>query len=91
MFEIRFTAQFEKSFSAIKRKDVRQSVWNKICQLEKRAPIGKKLKGQPYWSIHIGQYRLIYELKGNLVTVAEVLPRKHDYRELDPTGNVKMD
>lgn len=82
MFILLFSEQFEKSFSKIDDKNIRQQIWNKIQELEQRAPLGKKLKGNPYWSIHINKYRVIYELKGNQVIIADVLKRKHGYREV---------
>ncbi len=82
MHTLIFTEEFDKSFSKIRDRIVQKQIWNKILELEERAPIGKKLKGNPYWSIHINKYRVIYELKGNQVTIADILLRKSDYREL---------
>lgn len=82
MFNLIFTEQFDKSFSKVKDKVSQKQIWNKICELEERAPLGKKLKGNPYWSIHVNRFRIIYELKGNQIIVADLLERKHDYREL---------
>jgi mRNA-degrading endonuclease RelE of RelBE toxin-antitoxin system len=81
MFTLNFSEQFDKSFSKLE-KNVQKQVWKKILELEKRAPLGKKLKGNPYWSIHISRYRIIYELKGTQITTADILERKHNYREL---------
>lgn len=77
-----FTEQFDKSFSKIKDKNVQKQIWNKIKELELRAPLGKKLKGNPYWSIHISRFRVIYEIRVNQITIADILERKNDYREL---------
>ncbi len=82
MYSLIFSEQFEKSFSKIKDKKLQKQVWNKIVELEKRAPLGKKLKNNPYWSIHINKYRVIYEIKDNKITIADILLRKHDYREV---------
>jgi len=82
MFTLLFSEQFEKSFSKIKDKETKQQIWKKISQLETTAPLGKKLKGNPYWSIHINRYRVIYELKEKEIKIADILERKHDYREL---------
>lgn len=76
-----FTEQFDKSFSKLKDKLIQKQVWDKILELENRLPIGKKLKGNPYWSIHINKYRVIYEFKGNNITLIEIIERKNDYRE----------
>lgn len=82
MFTLLFSEQFEKSFSKIDDNNIKKQIWNKIQELEQRAPLGKKLKGNPYWSIHINKYRVIYELKGNQIIIADVLKRKHEYREV---------
>jgi mRNA-degrading endonuclease RelE of RelBE toxin-antitoxin system len=42
---------------------VQKRLWNKIQELKERAPIGKKLKGNPYWSLRIHGFRIIYLLK----------------------------
>ena len=82
MFALLLSEKFEKTFSKIDDKTIRKQIWIKIQELEQNAPFGKKLKGNPYWSIHVNKYRIIYELKGNQVLIADILQRKHDYREL---------
>jgi|TARA_Y100000310_G_scaffold309740_1_gene354182 mRNA-degrading endonuclease RelE of RelBE toxin-antitoxin system len=82
MFTLLFSEQFEKSFSKIDNKNIRKQIWKKIQELEQKAPLGKKLKGNPYWSIHINKFRVVYELKGDQVLIADILKRKGDYREL---------
>jgi len=82
MFTLTFSAQFDRSFSKIKDTALKKQIWQKLLELEQRAPLGKKLKGNPYWSIHINKYRLIYQLVGDIVSIADLLERKHDYREL---------
>ncbi|MBN1157330.1 type II toxin-antitoxin system RelE/ParE family toxin [Candidatus Woesearchaeota archaeon] len=82
MFTLIFTEQFEKSFSKVKDREIQKRVWNKILELEIRAPLGKKLKGNPYWSIHVNKYRVVYLLQGEQITIIELLERKHDYREI---------
>ena len=82
MFHLLFSAQFDKSFSSIKDKALQEQIWNKVRELETRAPLGKKLKGNPYWSIHVNTYRVIYEIRGSQILIADILKRKYDYREL---------
>tara|TARA_Y100000294_G_scaffold125461_1_gene116876 strand:+ start:1345 stop:1593 length:249 start_codon:yes stop_codon:yes gene_type:complete len=82
MFTLIFTKQFDKSFSKIKDKKIQKQIWKKIEELEQRAPMGKKLKGNPFWSIHINRFRIIYGLKGEEITLADILERKHSYREV---------
>ncbi len=82
MNDLIFSEQFDKSFSKLKDKIIKKQIWKKILELENKAPLGKKLKGNPYWSIHINKYRIIYELKGNQIIIADIFFRKYDYREL---------
>jgi len=82
MNSISFSESFDKSFSRIKDKSVKKQIWDKILELEDRAPIGKKLKGHPFWSVHIGKYRLVYHLESEQITIAHLLERKFEYREL---------
>lgn len=82
MFNLLFSEKFEKSFSKIDDKNIQKQIWKKIQELEERAPLGKKLKSNPYWSIHVNKYRIIYELKGNQVIIADILQRKFDYKEV---------
>ena len=82
MFTLHFSVPFEKSFSALRDAKLQQQIWRKIQELKHRAPMGKKLKGNPYWSLHIGQFRVIYELRGTDILLADILERKFDYREL---------
>jgi len=77
-----FTERFEKEFSKIKDSNLKKQVWNKILELENRAPIGKKLKNNPFWPIHINKYRVIYQIRGCEVIIVDILPRKFHYREL---------
>ncbi len=82
MFTLIFSEEFDKSFSSLKDDQIKNQIWKKITELEERAPLGKKLKGNPFWSIHVNKYRVIYELKENEVVLLEILHRKFDYREL---------
>jgi len=81
MFTIIFSEQFDKSFSKIKSNAGQNQIWKKIQELEQRAPLGKKLKGNPFWSIHIGRFRVVYTLEGSTITIADILQRKHNYRD----------
>ena len=82
MLILLFSKKFEKSFSKINDKIIKKQIWTKIQELEKRAPLGKKLKGNSYWSIHVNKYRVIYEIRSNQLLIADILQRKHDYKEL---------
>lgn len=47
--------------------------------------LGKKLIGNPYWSLRVGNYRVIYCIDENkkIIEILHVIPRKNDYREID--------
>lgn len=83
-FTLFFKEQFEKSLSEIKDEQAKRQVWNKVQQLKERAPIGKKLASCPYWSIHVGRFRIIYilHLHSAEVELVDIFERKHDYRDL---------
>ena len=80
MFDLIFSEKFEKAFSKLKDSSIKKRIWSKVSELEKRAPIGKKLKGNPYWSLRINKFRIIYLLEGTQVILIDILERKKDYR-----------
>jgi len=84
MYELIIKEQFDKSFSKIKGLKTKKQIWTKILELKTMAPIGKKLVGNPYWSIHIGKFRVIYILHkhSSEIEIVDILSRKHDYREI---------
>ncbi|KCZ72098.1 cytotoxic translational repressor of toxin-antitoxin stability system [Candidatus Methanoperedens nitroreducens] len=84
MYELIIKEQFDKSFSEIKDVKTKRQVWNKILELKTRAPIDKKLVGNPYWSIHIGKFRVIYVFHKHIqeIEIVDILNRKHGYREI---------
>ncbi len=83
MFELVFRRAFEKSFKKLETPPQKQ-IQNKILELKQNSILGKKLGHYPYWSIHIGKYRIIYQIhsKDNKIELIEILQRKHDYKEL---------
>jgi len=84
MYELIIKEQFDKSFSKIKDFKTKKQIWTKILELKTMAPIGKKLVGNPYWSIHIGKFRVIYVFHkhSSEIEIVDLLSRKHDYREI---------
>ena len=87
MFELVFREAFRKSFKKLE-KSIQMQVENKILNLKQNRFLGKKLTGYPYWSIHIGKFRIIYQVHQNemKIELIETLQRKHDYRELGKLG-----
>ncbi|HLD19321.1 MAG TPA: type II toxin-antitoxin system RelE/ParE family toxin [Candidatus Nanoarchaeia archaeon] len=81
-YEIIYSEDFEHSFSRIKQKELQNQIIIKIQQLKERAPLGKKLQGNSYWSVHVNKFRIIYLKEGNMIKIIQLLKRKFDYREL---------
>lgn len=84
MYDIEYKDSFFKSLKLLGRKIDDHLLRSKIEQLRFRPHgIGKRLVGVPYWSLRVGKrIRLIYRVEGNVVTIVDLLERKHDYREL---------
>jgi mRNA-degrading endonuclease RelE of RelBE toxin-antitoxin system len=83
MFELHYKPSFYEDLKDIvKDKVTRKQIINKTLQLELRAPMGKKVKGYPYWSVRVGSFRIIYLIKGKSIVFLRIFPREHDYREL---------
>ena len=38
-----------------------------------------KLKENPFWSIHVNRYRIIYQFEYSTVIILDILERKHSY------------
>ncbi|RLE90648.1 MAG: type II toxin-antitoxin system mRNA interferase toxin, RelE/StbE family [Thermoprotei archaeon] len=55
-----------------------------VCHLKVDPFIGKKLRGMPYWSLRIGDYRLIYRVvkEEKMVILMTVFHRKRGYKRL---------
>jgi len=85
MYSLNIKPTFDNSFSKIKDKIIRKQIWKKILQLKTIPRIGKKLVGNPFWSLRISHYRVIYFIDENkkIIEILNVIPRKHDYRELN--------
>ncbi|MBI3412739.1 MAG: type II toxin-antitoxin system RelE/ParE family toxin [Candidatus Aenigmarchaeota archaeon] len=83
MFKLIFKEQFDRSFSKIRDNSDRAQIWKKIQQL-KEYPVGKKLVGNPYWSVHVGKYRVLYVLHSHAseIEIIDIIRRKHSYREV---------
>ncbi|MBI2129786.1 type II toxin-antitoxin system RelE/ParE family toxin [Candidatus Woesearchaeota archaeon] len=83
MFILNYKPSFYEDLEKIvKDKIIRKQIIDKTLELENRAPIGKKLKGNPFWSIHVSNFRIIYEMNGSNIDFLRIVPRKHDYREI---------
>ena len=83
MFKLVFTKAYEEELGKLEL-NIQKQIDKKIQQLEFRPLLGKRLVGYPYWSIHIGDFRVIYKIDNSTETieVLTILRRKHDYREL---------
>ena len=83
MLKIHYRKQFLKDLKKIKDKILRERIVKKTLEFEKQDKLlGKKLENVPYWSIRVGNYRLIFEKTGNEIDFYRILARKFKYREL---------
>ncbi|MEK6958179.1 MAG: type II toxin-antitoxin system RelE/ParE family toxin [archaeon] len=83
MFQLLFRKAFQKSFSKLQKLD-QERLRKKVWALKDDYLLGKKLVGYPYWSLRVGRFRVIYEVRKNdsEIEVIELLERKHDYKDI---------
>lgn len=79
-FEIRFTPRFLKEIEAYDR-EVQVRIIREINILKTTPHIGKTLHGvfKGVYSLRIGDYRVLYQIKGNEVVLLIVGHRKRVY------------
>ena len=79
-FEIRFTPRFLKNFKALDRK-VQVRILREISILKTNPYVGKPLRGEwkGVFSLRIGDYRILYQIKGNEVFLLVAGHRKRVY------------
>jgi len=82
-YRVFFRKSVEKDFSIIPKKDVKR-ILNRIKALEKnpRPPGSEKLTGQERYRLRQGQYRIVYSIQDDELTVwvVKVGHRKDIYR-----------
>jgi mRNA interferase RelE/StbE len=82
-FKVEFSKRVAKDLRGIPKKEV-EAILLKIRDLaeEPLPPAAKKLKGDELFRIRIGNYRVIYEIRGQslVVFVVKVGHRKDVYR-----------
>lgn len=77
MLKIHYRESFLKDLENIKDKILRDRIVKKTLEFENRnTPLGKKLHNVSYWSVHVGNYRIIFEKKGNDIDFYRILARK---------------
>lgn len=76
MFQLIVSAQFSRSLVRIKGRAIHKRVWGKVLELARRAPMGKTLHGNPYWSLRVGRLRISDERRRSQVIVADILSRQ---------------
>jgi len=81
-YRLILTEQFDKSLSTIADRSIKKQIWTKLKELKQRCPLGKKLKGNPYWSIRVNKYRIIYKMENETLIIIDTLKRKKEYREV---------
>jgi len=79
-FEVRFTPRFLKRIRALDR-EVQVRVLQEVNVLKTNPYAGKPLRGEwkGVYSLRVGDYRVLYEVKGNVIFLLVVGHRKHVY------------
>ena len=79
-FEIQFTECFLKNIKALDRK-AQARILREINILKTNPYVGKPLRGEwkGVYSLRIGYYRILYQIKENKVFLLVVGHRKHVY------------
>ncbi|MEM3726255.1 MAG: type II toxin-antitoxin system RelE/ParE family toxin [Candidatus Bathyarchaeia archaeon] len=79
-FEIRFTPRFLKNIKALDR-EIQVRIIREINMLKTNPYIGKPLRGEwkGVYSLRIGDYRVLYQIKKNEVFLLVVGHRKRVY------------
>jgi len=81
-FEIRFTQRFLKNIKTLD-KEVQVRILREISILKTDPFVGKPLRGEwkGVYSLRIGDYRVLYQIKKNEVFLLVVGHRKRVYRQ----------
>jgi len=79
-FEVRFTPRFLKRIKALER-EVQARILRQVNILKTNPHAGKPLRGEwrAVYSLRIGDYRVLYQIKGNEVFLLVVGHRKRVY------------
>lgn len=80
-FEVRFTPRFLRNIKALDR-EIQVRVINEIKNLASNPYVGKLLRGEwkGIYSLRVGDYRVLYQVKGNTVFLLVVTHRKRAYQ-----------
>jgi len=79
-FEVRFTPRFLKEIKALD-KEVQVRILQEVNLLKTNPYAGKLLRGElkGIYSLRIGDYRVLYQIKGNVILLLVVGHRKRVY------------
>ena len=79
-FEVRFTPRFLKEIKALD-KEVQVRILQEVNLLKTNSYAGKLLRGElkGIYSLRIGDYRVLYQIKGNVILLLVVGHRKRVY------------
>jgi len=80
-FEVRFTPRFLKRIKALDR-EVQVRILREVSTLKTTPHAGKPLRGEwkGVYSLRVGDYRILYQIKGNKVFLLVVAHRRRVYR-----------
>jgi len=82
-YKLIFTEKFTKKLDSITKKD-RERILKKIDLLKENPFLGKRLVNSYFFKLRIGKYRVIYDVRGNLLEIflLEVALRKKVYKNI---------
>ncbi len=88
IFEIYITEKQKKILKSLDKK-IEGQIFKKIEQLIENPEIGKPLSNELSGcrSLHVGNYRIIYEIKSDKIYILTVGHRKHIYAYFNPDKN----
>ena len=78
--QLKITKTAEKSI-----KKLNEPFKSRIIEAVKKLPSGdvKKLRGyDSFYRLRVGDYRVIYKMENEIITVADVLPRGEAYKRI---------
>ena len=82
-WSIEVTRRFERDFKRLSR-SVQDRIIELVEELKSNPYLGKKLRSLPYYSLRVGEYRVIYKIneREHVITLMTVFHRRVGYRRI---------
>ena len=84
MFKVFFEETSFREFGKLE-KSIKNQIKKKVRKLEKKPELGKPLRNSNFWSLRVGNYRVIYEIirESKKIIILAVKHRKNVYTDFD--------